>query len=78
MIAAIADTHTAVWYIFADARLSAQAQRAIEAAARVIPIAECGLISPQSASAYRLIMTARLRVSCHMLRKVDVSKDIGP
>jgi len=33
MIAAIADTHTAVWYIFADARLSAQAKLTIEEAA---------------------------------------------
>ncbi len=33
MIAAIADTHTAIWYLFADARLSARAKDRIEAAA---------------------------------------------
>jgi PIN domain nuclease of toxin-antitoxin system len=33
MIAAIADTHTAVWYIFADSRLSAQAKATIDEAA---------------------------------------------
>lgn len=33
MIAAIADTHTAIWYIFADARLSVTAKNRIEAAA---------------------------------------------
>ncbi len=33
MIAAIADTHTAIWYIFADARLSATARRLIDDAA---------------------------------------------
>ena len=33
MIAAIADTHTAIWYIFADARLSATAKDRIEEAA---------------------------------------------
>lgn len=33
MIAAIADTHTALWYVFADARLSVKANEAIEDAA---------------------------------------------
>lgn len=33
MIAAIADTHTALWYVFADARLSAKAKETIEDAA---------------------------------------------
>ncbi len=33
MIAAVADTHTAIWYIFADARLLATAKDSIEEAA---------------------------------------------
>ncbi len=33
MIAAIADTHTAIWYLFADARLSSTAKDKIETAA---------------------------------------------
>jgi PIN domain nuclease of toxin-antitoxin system len=33
MIVAIADTHTAIWYLFADARLSIAAKDAIETAA---------------------------------------------
>lgn len=33
MIVAMADTHTAIWYIFADTRLSATARDRIEAAA---------------------------------------------
>ncbi len=34
MIAAVADTHTAVWYIFADSRLSARAHAFIEQVAQ--------------------------------------------
>lgn len=30
MITAVAETHTAIWYVFADARLSAQAKQTIE------------------------------------------------
>ena len=33
MIAAVADTHTALWYLFGDPRLSAPAKAAFEAAA---------------------------------------------
>lgn len=33
MIAAIADTHTALWYIFADSRLSATGRNLIDEAA---------------------------------------------
>jgi PIN domain nuclease of toxin-antitoxin system len=32
MIAAVADTHTAVWYLFHNPNLSARARQAIEAA----------------------------------------------
>ena len=35
MIQAIADTHTAIWYLLADPRLSANARAAIDGAARV-------------------------------------------
>lgn len=34
MIAAIADTHTAVWYLFNNPKLSARARQAIEEAFR--------------------------------------------
>lgn len=33
MLAAIADTHAVIWYIFADQRLSSQARKAIDKAA---------------------------------------------
>lgn len=33
MVVAVADTHTIIWYLFADGRLSTRAKEMIEAAA---------------------------------------------
>jgi PIN domain nuclease of toxin-antitoxin system len=33
MLAAVADTHTAIWYVYRDDRLSAQAKQCIDDAA---------------------------------------------
>ena len=33
MVRAVADTHTVIWYLYADGRLSANARNAIERAA---------------------------------------------
>ena len=62
MIAGVADTHTALWYLFGDSRLSRRAKKFIDQAAAARRLIE---ISPISlAEIVYLIETSRIAFVC--------------
>jgi len=86
MIAGVADTHAALWYLFGDARLSASAKSAFDAAASsrrkivlsVISLAEVVYLVEKNrfpASAYADLRTA-LRDPDHVLQEAPVTAEI--
>jgi PIN domain nuclease of toxin-antitoxin system len=86
MIAGVADTHAALWYLFADPRLSALAKSAFDEAANsrrkivlsVISLAEVVYIIEKArvpASAYTDLQKA-LRDPCHVLQEAPVTSEI--
>ena len=86
MIAGVADTHAALWYLFGDPRLSTSAKAAFEAAASsrrkivlsVISLAEVVYLVEKnrlSASAYADLQAA-LRDPDHVLQEAPVTAEI--
>ena len=86
MIAGVADTHPALWYVFGDPRLSASAKSALETAAgsrqkivvSVISLAEIVYLVEKGrlpASAYTDLQTA-LRDLDHVLQEAPVTAEI--
>ncbi len=86
MIAGVADTHAALWYLFGDPRLSASAKSAFDAAASsrckivlsVISLAEVVYLVEKTrlpASAYADLQKA-LRDPDHVLQEAPVTSEI--
>jgi PIN domain nuclease of toxin-antitoxin system len=86
MIAGVADTHAALWYLFGDARLSASAKLAFDAAVSsrrkivlsVISLAEIVYLIEKNrlpASAYADLQAA-LRDPDHVLQEAPVTAEI--
>jgi len=86
MIAGVADTHAALWYLFGDVRLSAPAKSAFDEAARsrrkimlsVISLAEVVYLIEKNrlpASAYADLQAA-LRDPDHVLQEAPVTSEI--
>jgi PIN domain nuclease of toxin-antitoxin system len=86
MIAGVADTHAALWYLFGDPRLSASAKSAFDAAASsrrkivlsVISLAEVVYLVEKNrlpASAYADLQAAR-RDPDHVLQEAPVTAEI--
>jgi PIN domain nuclease of toxin-antitoxin system len=86
MIAGVADTHAALWYLFADPRLSASAKSAFDEAASsrrkivlsVISLAEVVYLVEKArlpASAYADLQKA-LRDPDHVLQEAPVTSEI--
>jgi PIN domain nuclease of toxin-antitoxin system len=86
MIAGVADTHAALWYLFGDSRLSASAKSAFDAAATsrrkialsVISLAEVVYLVEKNrlpASAYADLHTT-LRDPDHVLQEAPVTAEI--
>lgn len=87
MIRAIADTHTAIWYLFADPRLSARAKAAIDDAFRdgdrvgissitfveIVYLTEKGRIDPQTFSG----LEAELDIPDPTFVEVLVDRNVG-
>src|SRR5579864_1928564 len=86
MIAGVADTHAALWYLFADSRLSTPAKSAFDAATNsrrkivlsVISLAEVVYLVEKNrlpASAYDDLQKA-LRDTDHVLQEAPVTAEI--